>query len=529
MEVKKIFISLVQASFFFGGSQSQVVDIPVVAAESYKGQYAKGTMRIMYANGRQFTKPFIVVEGFDPGCITAPEEKFGRRSIEDFLKVLGVDTNNLSASLLGDLSGYDIIYIDFNNGTDYLQRNARLVEEVIRYVNANKSPVDGVIQPNIILGKSMGSILARYALRRMENNYPYTKEAHNTWLYISLDGGQQGSNIPQGYQHMANHMRAFYVSTGPTASMVEKISLLRRSTSPMAKLGVTDQPASRQLTINHIDAANKIDNSMHDDWLAELQEIGYPRGDGLTPFEKIAISNGSESAEPQQVGNAGDLLTWKGKAHTSLFSDIAGISGLLMAGIQKIDVAQSPLWFTLGNLPGRNQFIVDLNVAAKAENKSNELYHAKITYRKKILGIIPVEVVLTDQKDFAISSTPAYDYYPGGYQDITDDMAFVHTKSNILFKTDIVFKSLPACHVPVVSALDIGAGTKSLTYKDYFTKYNGSSPPVGARASPFQAFITALNNESHTAIEQRNGEWLATYRTGDRATGIWCGSIAMMD
>ena len=31
---------------------------------------------------------------------------------------------------------YDIIYVDWNNGVDYMQRNAYALEEVIKWVNA---------------------------------------------------------------------------------------------------------------------------------------------------------------------------------------------------------------------------------------------------------------------------------------------------------------------------------------------------------------------------------------------------------
>jgi hypothetical protein len=67
----------------------------------------------------------IVAEGFDPGHIIAPEEEEGINSFADFITTV----NNSLSSNLGNLisanpSTYDIIYVNWNNGTDYLQRNA---------------------------------------------------------------------------------------------------------------------------------------------------------------------------------------------------------------------------------------------------------------------------------------------------------------------------------------------------------------------------------------------------------------------
>ncbi len=52
-----------------------------------------------------------------------------------------------------------------------------------------------------------------------------------------------------------------------------------------------------------------------------------------------------------------------------------------------------------------------------------------------------------------------------------------------------------------------------MTNADYLTPYRGTAPPTGLKVSPFQAFVTAYNgspdNEPHTLIERRNGDWIA--------------------
>ncbi len=174
---------------------------PFTATKQYLGIAGKGYATIQYANtDRILRRPLIVAEGYDPGHITKPEEKFGINSSQNFLDDATDDPGSQLISLLsGSTQQYDIIYVDWKNGTDYLQRNAYLLETIIQWVNANKQAVGGVIQPNVVLRQSMGGVIARYALKDMEN----TGLNHNTRLYISDDAPHQGANVPQGYQHLA--------------------------------------------------------------------------------------------------------------------------------------------------------------------------------------------------------------------------------------------------------------------------------------------------------------------------------------
>jgi alpha-beta hydrolase superfamily lysophospholipase len=61
---------------------------------------------------------------------------------------------------------YDIIYVDWGIGTDYIQNNAELLKKAIRWVNQNKIGSE----KNVVLGQSMGGLIARYALKDMEDN-----------------------------------------------------------------------------------------------------------------------------------------------------------------------------------------------------------------------------------------------------------------------------------------------------------------------------------------------------------------------
>lgn len=58
-----------------------------------------------------------------------------------------------------------LYFLDYTDGTDDIKRNAKLLKEVINWVKQVK--VGG--QPNVVLGISMGGLVARWALREMEN------------------------------------------------------------------------------------------------------------------------------------------------------------------------------------------------------------------------------------------------------------------------------------------------------------------------------------------------------------------------
>lgn len=250
----KYIILLISIIFFKDASAGfRGSPFTITASESFgsPAYNAKARVTIDYANfDGKVRKPIIVFEGFDPGYYSDPDKKEGRKGIQEFLDDINDDgtvsntllQNLLQGDALSSLSQeYDLVWVDWENGTDFLQRNALVAEEVIRWVNTNKILVGGVMQPNVVMGKSMGSIIARMALRRMENN----SQLHNTRLYVSIDGGHQGSNIPQGYQHMTNHFRDLYISTGTTAALIESIPHNRKMGSPLVGFVVNETPAAR--------------------------------------------------------------------------------------------------------------------------------------------------------------------------------------------------------------------------------------------------------------------------------------------
>jgi hypothetical protein len=405
------------------------------------------------------------------------------------------------------------VYVDWANGTDYLQSNAYLLEKVIQIVNSRKAAA-GSTQPNVVIGQSMGGVIARYALRDMENR---GQQRHNVRLYISHDAPQQGANVPQGYQHLGKHAKQLYIQTGFTAGAIEVVQLLSGGPSPYRILNIGNEPAARQMLINHLNESNVIDNADHDVWQAELRTLGYPNGDGVTAFRRVAISNGSECALPQAFGPGANLMTLQGKGNTRFLGDLAGMAAFPLA-----DVLLGQPSLLLGVVPGRNDFNFDFAVNAQADGASNQVYKGKITYTKKVLWLVNVTTTITDRSYYSSAATLPYDYFPGGYYDLKAagfDLQNAQNQ-NAFFKYNITASNQPTFDfIPTVSALDIGQGNVTLTKADYLARYVGATPPGAPRNTPFKNFITAFNsapnnNEQHITIERRNGDWLATELNG---------------
>ena len=75
--------------------------------------------------------------------------------------------NSGSFALSNEMNTYDVIYVDWNNGVTFLQRNAYVLQEVIKWVNQNKDQ-----NPLTVYGQSMGSIIAMRTAIEMKNKIP---------------------------------------------------------------------------------------------------------------------------------------------------------------------------------------------------------------------------------------------------------------------------------------------------------------------------------------------------------------------
>jgi hypothetical protein len=257
-------------------------------------------------------KPLIFVEGIDFDTKTAvcdPNNIGGSVQnvhIGDFgwdNFVTGVFQDPLSSSnqtfaLLPNLisqmrnEGYDIVFCDFEDGADWIQKNSLALIAVIEEVNRDKRLNNsGVCFPNMVIGASMGGQVAKWALRTME----VQDKDHDSALYVSFDSPQRGANIPISVQSFLWFNSSF--GDAPSRAAVEP------------RWNAINRPAAQQLLVHHF---NKIEQTNGCDlrqlFAAEMVSLGYP-----TKTRNIATSNGSGIGVGQGYGNSTLLADIQGR------------------------------------------------------------------------------------------------------------------------------------------------------------------------------------------------------------------------
>ncbi len=159
---------------------------PITATKSFQGVFGNAMLQIDDAgNDCLITKPLIIAEGFDSGLLGG-ENEFGENQLEGFIEEIeeseSTDLQNLltyqTEFIYGD-QDHDIIYVNWNSPRAHLQLNAYVLEEVINWVNQEKEPD---ADQNVVLGQSMGGLIARYALADMEDD---PNLDHDTKFYFN--------------------------------------------------------------------------------------------------------------------------------------------------------------------------------------------------------------------------------------------------------------------------------------------------------------------------------------------------------
>jgi hypothetical protein len=526
IKIKKMKNSIIIFSLFVSAftQAQQFFTEDIVATKDFQGVFGSARLQIDDLNNDGIiTRPLIVAEGFDSGLLGV-ENEFGESNIQDFID----EASDMTGNLAGEINSYDIIYVNWDNPRAHLQLNAYVLEEVINWVNQEKEPN---ADQNVVLGQSMGGVIARYALAYMEDD---PNLDHDTKLYISHDAPHQGANIPLGIQYFARHLADQFIGT-PLGDFSFNANDGEASIGDINAL--FNQPGTQQLLSSYIKPNFELDtNCLHDDWMAELVLKGYP-----TQTRNIAISNGSHCANTQEYDYNASLFKMNGNGRTGPLTDMLGTFLGLSDNIGLALLFNEPA-LVLGVLPGSSRFDLDFNARAlPVANTTANIYTGNISYTKKIFWFLNVTVTLTD-RDYNNPVSLSYDKYAGGRYELfdgVDDFIFPNLSEddiedlentlgidfdvddfntiinafigngNINFNTEDTFG-----FIPVTSALDVGAGATILNNQDYFRVYNAANPPTGNLEIPFHNFITAYfdnssENEQHISFNFRNGDWLA--------------------
>jgi hypothetical protein len=521
------------------GKQAEIVNADrfeyIESEETFDGRKAAAILSINYAAGREnIRRPLIVAEGYDPGIITSPEKVFGEDNMMNFLDKIDQILNSDLRDLLtvDSTQEYDIIYVDWLNGVDDMRRNAKLLKTIIEWVNDEKASNESA-EENVVLGQSMGGLIARYALREMEME----NKDHETRLYISHDSPHQGANVPYGLQFMARHARNEYVRAPllmgtaevliPTVitgaawfSQIQLKDILlgfddappSSYPSPYAVLTLADMPASRQLLRNFVRQDYIRDNTAQTNWQNELENMGYPEEFGI---RNIAISNGSECGITQEIDPGDYLFRFYGKSSPGFFNGLIRMVTDPLVGI----AINNPNLFLTGLLPGSSKYNYDIWAKTIPTGSNQQVYKGRIVYTKNLLFLVPIDVIVMNKNLYAPSGSLPMDTYPGGFYNVKAQIDLDKFPS---FLSDRITHLENFNFIPVSSALDIGEGQVNLGASDYTATYSGTIPLNAPKNTPFNNFITAYNinsninpNEQHISFNENNANWLAEELNGN--------------
>lgn len=421
-------------------------DFEKLFTESTAGGTISASISIRYALGRtSISKPFIVVEGFDPIELSKEDTSSvyfgkGRTTLKGIMP-------NLKAGITND---YDVIYVDWYNSEADIRLNAKLLIQIINWVNENNTGSDG----NVIMGQSMGGLIARYALCSMESN----RIRHNVVTFISHDVPYLGVNVPVGAQfaitdliknvyRRKSYSESLFKDVGYYVWLAEKYL---HSTS------------ARQMLLAYVDENGNLDSSEHGKWQAMLKQIGFPKGDPDLPIRNIAIANGGSN------DFRADTL-----AHFYGYTNLKGIEGFLVSAF-------------FGNLGGvlnsmligkRSNVTIDINIFPY-ENSGCKVYSSLVKYRKKLkwFGWNVSNTLYSKTKNAPTgASNFGYDKANGSFLPIDKDVLNELRDDLDALDTLSISMAEKVLFVPTASALCIGSDNRVLYANDYCSSYIGYS------------------------------------------------------
>ena len=435
----------------FNPTSDGVFYASVNSGYSQSGVSAIVTYKRASGNSSSIRKPLIYVEGFDDRVLGV----LSSDSLPTLCKIARLlvygEVNTLAYEMPESnsfYSDYDYFYVDWLNPREDIRANAELLEAIITQIN-NMKPNDGTAFRNVIMGHSMGGLVARYALCDME-----TKGImHQTDYYISHDAPHLGANVPLGFQYAVRNIYTFIYGSQNTQGLFDNCffkSVVDRV------VGALDSKSARQMMYNYVSPSGSLNSSEHDSWINVLSQKGFPKGDPRHPIENIAIVNGGVETNPNSSLLSVQLNN--GSAPLSNFSLLLRIFGL------------------------KN---INLSIHAYPSTSSLGIVETDTLTCEKVYLWRANEVFSASHSHFS-PSCQEYDYSPGS---IFDDE--IYSSDGIVAQKDFTF-------VPESSALSLLSGNN--------THCTDTIKPLVR--TPFSSFFLSNSRSRHMGNPYGMFSWL---------------------
>ncbi|MFJ5921663.1 esterase/lipase family protein [Kitasatospora sp. NPDC092948] len=231
-----------------------------------------GTAWVYYSplNRRQLVRPVILSDGFSGGRSDLDQLWNGLEENGDFRFI-----SELHAT------GRDVIILGYEDRAASITDNADTVIDCIR-----RAAYERVGRAKLVVGGfSMGGLVTRYALAKMEND-PSLPD-HETALYLSYDTPHQGAWFPvslQAFTHFANDNWSDAPVLGPVLRQFSEL---------------LNSPAAKQMSRWHLDKVGGTAGQAPERvaFLKALDEVGnWPRN-----VRKVGVANGVDTGADNGV------------------------------------------------------------------------------------------------------------------------------------------------------------------------------------------------------------------------------------
>jgi len=402
------------------------------------GSVAGGTYEIYNGCDGILNKPVIVVEPFDPLSTKNEADIF-----DDYERAGLFGTGGELYSY-----GYDLVVLNFNNGSDFIQNNAQVLKALITEINDPMMKVGNF--ENIVIGQSMGGLVSRYALKELEND----NIDHKVGLFINHDGGQRGSNLMPGAQFMLSSLKNSFYTQLASSTFVSIRYLYHYFSGQWEDITFGDplhlawtalnSPAAQQLLVRQYPP----NQSTYHNFQSELSTFGYPED-----LRKVVLANGSSRRVHLYIGTKIKI----GEPGPPLIE----IDGLGITGEDTfLKIWWSPSDFQ--NAPV-----------------------SKLHFRS-----LPQSVIFEGTYNF---DSEHYDFAPAGTFEIPDMPSFIETFDNDVFS-----------HLPIVSAVDLVSPygeDLSYVHNKYVSWKHTFRNLINDNKTPFDGIYAPIKNTHHVDLE----------------------------
>lgn len=161
------------------------------------GEQSGGELQVIYLNKEKtsgkFIRPLVIAGDINlSGLLT------GNASTSFDLKTIASGSIGTKINELSQI--YDIIYLKYNNDTDDLLRNGKLLRKALQIVNNNRFSVS---DDTYVVGLGVGGVIARIGINMMESE----GENHRVCKFIAVNSPFRGVNIPLALQGLIRHIQ----------------------------------------------------------------------------------------------------------------------------------------------------------------------------------------------------------------------------------------------------------------------------------------------------------------------------------